>query len=301
MQADLSLFAGRQCFLFAALGSGCFLCDALTGEEELNQNTDKGNDDQCNDEDLPVILGSPGVIDRGARFVDVIQNFAGIVGNRCAFSAHVIDEEQMQEEGQHHGTKPHGSKHGGIGDRGKQAAVFAVAGREADKRGMRGVVHRVGKCKPEVIADGNAYQCTCMPRIVCSIIRAEYEQKQQRNQAERDRKQQKRSCFTCFGYIVVHQAADNDVADYNEDHRYDRQPGEESACPVVDVQDIGHVLVEIVRHDGVGQQGKRRTGEIADCPFREQRYIVFSDQARWKFFVKPGQTAFLTHDDPPYR
>ena len=85
MQADLSLFAGRQCFLFAALGSGCLLCDALTGEEELNQNTDKGNDDQCNDEDLPVILGSPGVIDRGTRFIDVIQNFAGIVGNRCAF------------------------------------------------------------------------------------------------------------------------------------------------------------------------------------------------------------------------
>ena len=140
-----------------------------------------------------------------------------------------------------------------------------------------------------------------MPGVIRCIIRAEDEQKQEGNQAERNGEQQKRPCLAGFADVVVHQPADEDIADYNKDHRNHRQPGEKPFCPGVDVQHIGHVLVEVVCQDGVGQQRQRRADEIADCPLGEESHIVFPDQAWRELLIKPGQTAFLAHNDPPYR
>ena len=186
MQADLRLSTGGESFFLVAGGTCGFFGDTLTGEEILNHDTDKGDDNESDDENLPVILGKACVVNGGTGFIHIVENFAGIVGDWSAFSAHVVDKEQVEEEGENHAGKTHSCQHGCIGNGGKQAAVFAVAGGQADEGCMRGIIHRVGESKPQVIADGDADQSTGVPGFVQCVIRTEDKEEKQCDEAQRN-------------------------------------------------------------------------------------------------------------------
>ena len=189
-------------------------------------------------------------------------------------------KQQAQEEREDHGAQAHGCQCGCIGQGGQQRAVLAVAGGQIHQSRMRRIVHRVCDGKPEVIADRDAHQCHALSLRVDGIRRKRRndEENQKGQERDRNRNQQQRTCLACAGGALVHQTADNNVAKHNKNHGDDRQPLEELACPRVDVQHVGHVLVEIVGQDRVGHQGQGRTDEIADRAFREECHIGFLDQ-----------------------
>ena len=93
---------------------------------------------------------------------------------------------------------------------------------------------------------------------------------------------------------VVHEPADQHISDDHKDHGDDRKPCEKGRRPCIDMQHVGHVFVEIIRQHRICQQRQRRSEQITDGPFRDQRHIVFPDQ-RWRQLVKDAAFCLLFH------
>ena len=99
-----------------------------------------------------------------------------------------------------------------------------------------------------------------MGRIFLEGYRGEDEEEQKSENRKGDGKKDERSCLSGPRPAVVHQAADQDVAQDDEDDGDDREQGEIGARQA---EDIGHVAVEVGAENRIGEKGEGGPDEVA--------------------------------------
>ncbi len=152
---------------------------------------------------------------------------------------------------------------------------------------MRGGIHRVGYSKPQNIANRQKDERRRLfLRHGLVDIGGKYEQDEQPKNAQRDREQDQRPRFSCPRDVLVHQPPNQNITENDKHHGNHGDPGKKPTRPTVDIQNVGHIGVEVVGKNCVSRSRQRRTDEIAKRRLRDDRNLIGFDQAGREFVKK---------------